>query len=91
MFGLIQRYRNDQQDYNALYLSENEGSYYVIGDFMLWRRMTGWCFSYMDDVDFDPEEELRSFRRTDPRPLWQSKFASSQIRKDSRIKGSEAW
>ncbi|KIW52182.1 hypothetical protein PV05_07843 [Exophiala xenobiotica] len=53
----------------------------------------GWCFTYVDDVDFDPDEDLRSFRLTDADHCGEivSKFVSSQLRKNSRIKGSKGW
>jgi len=53
----------------------------------------GWCFTYVDDVDFDPLEDLRPYTRTDPDQCGEtlSKFVASQLRKNSRIKESKGW
>jgi len=53
----------------------------------------GWCFTYVDDVDFDPLEDLGCYKRVDPDNCGEtvSQFVTSQLRKNSRIKGCNGW
>lgn len=53
----------------------------------------GWCFTYVDDVEFDPLEDLTFYTRTYPDDCGEtlSKFVASQLRKNSRIKESKGW
>ncbi|EXJ86208.1 hypothetical protein A1O1_06578 [Capronia coronata CBS 617.96] len=53
----------------------------------------GWTFTYVDEVDFDPEEDLRLYNKTDPNDCGEilSKFVKKQLRKNSRLKESQGW
>lgn len=53
----------------------------------------GWTFTYVDDVDFDAEEDLRSYPKVYPDSCGEtiSNFALTQLRKNSRVKRSKGW
>ncbi|KAL2398028.1 hypothetical protein ABEF95_001683 [Exophiala dermatitidis] len=53
----------------------------------------GWTFTYVDEVDFDPEEDLRPYTRTSPDQCGETlaKFVSKQLRKNHRLKESHGW
>lgn len=53
----------------------------------------GWCFTYVDEAEFDAEEDLRCYKRTTPADCGEtlSKFVRSQLRKNSNLKGSKGW
>ncbi|RVX71776.1 hypothetical protein B0A52_03960 [Exophiala mesophila] len=53
----------------------------------------GWCFTYVDEVDFDPDEDLRFYNRTSLDKCGEvlAKFVKSQLRKNSNLKESKGW
>jgi hypothetical protein len=53
----------------------------------------GWVFTYVDEVDFDPDEDLRCYTRTNPNDCGEtlSKFVKSQLRKNKNLKESSGW
>lgn len=53
----------------------------------------GWCFSYVDEAEFNPEEDLGCYKRITPDKCLAtlSRFAESQLRKNSNVKRSKGW
>jgi hypothetical protein len=93
MFGLLKRHSKRSTGPQCPLSSRERKIVFCDWGFHARASNDGWCFTYVDEVDLDPEEDLRSFTRTDADHCTEtvSKFVTSQLRKNSRIKGSKGW
>jgi hypothetical protein len=53
----------------------------------------GWCFTYVDEVDLNPDEDIDCYKQTSLDQCGEIlvKFVASQLRKNSRLKESKGW
>jgi len=53
----------------------------------------GWCFTYVDEVDLNPDEDIDCYKQTSLDECGEIlvKFVASQLRKNSRLKESKGW